>query len=55
MAEVEIRKLRWRMLRTGAARWATENPILGPGELGFEIDTFKIKAGNGLLRWNDLP
>ena len=29
--------------------------LLGPGEPGFEIDTGKLKVGNGVDKWNDLP
>ena len=29
--------------------------LLGPGEPGFEIDTGKLKVGNGIDKWNDLP
>ncbi len=38
-----------------AARWASENPVLSVGELGFEDDTGLAKFGNGTSRWNDLP
>ena len=36
-------------------RWSQVNPILGPSEPGHEIDTGKLKLGNGLARWNELP
>ena len=30
-------------------------PLLEQGEIGFEIDSNKIKIGNGTSKWNDLP
>jgi hypothetical protein len=30
-------------------------PLLEQGEIGFEIDSNKIKIGNGISKWNDLP
>src|SRR3569832_647361 len=43
-------------LRRGtAADWITANPILAEGELGLELDTGKVKAGNGVDDWNTLP
>ena len=38
-----------------ASRWATANPILHSGEAGVENDTLKLKVGDGLSNWNDLP
>ena len=38
-----------------ATNWATENPTLGKGELGIEIDTGLFKIGDGLTAWNSLP
>jgi len=37
-----------------AANWASVNPTLAQGELGLEIDTNKIKIGQGNVAWNDL-
>jgi len=43
-------------LRKGSATgWSSTNPVLDPGEPGFETDTKKIKIGNGADAWNDLP
>ena len=43
-------------IRKGTAEaWQSINPILGDGEPGVEKDTNKIKIGNGILPWNDLP
>lgn len=35
--------------------WTEQNIVLGPGEPGFELDTGKLKVGNGTTAWNDLP
>ena len=36
------------------ANWAARNPILLPGEIGFETDTGNQKIGNGIQGWNKL-
>ena len=41
--------------RDMANDWSYKNPILGPGEIGFELDTNKFKIGDGCLAWNELP
>jgi hypothetical protein len=43
------------LLRSTASEWTAKNPTLDAGQPGFEIDTFKLKIGNGSLSWNDLP
>lgn len=42
------------MRRDTKANWATANPVLADGELGFETDTRRIKCGNGESNWNSL-
>lgn len=43
------------LLKRGtAARWAEVNPILEQGEPGFEIDTGKLKIGDGIRHWLEL-
>ena len=37
-----------------SSNWAEINPILLKGEIGIEIDTTKIKIGNGINSWNEL-
>lgn len=37
-----------------AQNWETNNPILLKGELGVEIDTLRMKFGDGLSHYNDL-
>jgi hypothetical protein len=34
--------------------WISEDPILEAGEIGFEVDTNRIKIGNGFDSWSDL-
>ena len=41
--------------RGKSASWSSLNLILNAGEPGFEIDTGKLKIGNGTTPWNDLP
>jgi hypothetical protein len=41
--------------RDTAVAWYDENPKLSQGEPGVEIDTGKLKIGNGTAFWNDLP
>lgn len=47
MTQIQIR-------RGTAAAWTAANPILAQGEMGYEIDTQKIKVGNGSSAWNSL-
>ena len=49
--------LRARILfrRGYAVEWQNLNPVLRSGEPGFEIDTGKIKIGDGKKSWNELP
>ena len=43
-------------LREGtAAEWAASGRILRAGEAGVEIDTMKLKIGNGVAGWAALP
>jgi hyaluronoglucosaminidase len=41
--------------RGTAERWKEVNPILQAGEPGFEIDSHKLKIGDGITPWKDLP
>jgi len=34
--------------------WNTEDPVLGKGEIGIEIDTGKFKFGDGIKSWSQL-
>ena len=40
--------------RNTAAGWAGENPVLAAGEPAYEIDTGKLKIGDGVTHWNML-
>lgn len=40
--------------RASSAQWLAVNPTLDAGEPGFEIDTGKLKIGNGASRWIEL-
>ena len=37
-----------------AATWNSENPVLKKGEIGIEIDTRKMKVGDGITAWKAL-
>lgn len=41
--------------RRKAASWTKNNEVLPDGEPGYERDTGKLKVGNGVTAWNDLP
>ena len=45
---------RIQLRRDGAQQWANVNPTLAQGELGIEIDTGRIKIGDGVTTWNQL-
>ena len=38
-----------------AATWNSKNPVLKKGEIGIEIDTRKMKVGDGTTAWKALP
>lgn len=46
--------VRIQIRRNSSSCWSNSNPILLCGELGYEIDTGKLKVGNGIDNWNDL-
>ena len=37
-----------------ALNWTTKNPVLAKAEVGIEIDTNKLKIGNGVSTWGEL-
>lgn len=54
--------VRIRPRRSTAEEWEYNNPILAEGEMGVEVPptgvgtgTVKIKFGDGVLPWNELP
>ena len=46
--------VKFQLRRDTAANWAAENTVLDLGEPGFEIDTRKLKIGDGSTGWNTL-
>jgi len=45
---------RLKLRRDLSTRWAAVNPVLAEGEPGFELDSGRIKVGDGVTAWNDL-
>lgn len=52
---VKVIKTTFKLKRANANQWAQINPILSAGEPGFELDTNKLKIGDGITSWNLLP
>ena len=50
----EIYRTIFQLKRGTADRWKELNPILEAGEPGFELDTGKLKIGNGRDDWKTL-
>ncbi len=44
-----------KLRRDTAADWVFTNPILSEGEPGYELDTNKLKFGDGVHTWTELP
>jgi hypothetical protein len=40
--------------RGTAEQWTTADPVLAPGEIGFETDTGQFKVGDGVNIWSEL-
>ena len=47
-------KTTFKLRRATAQEWTLKNPVLAAGEPGFEIDTNKLKIGNGTTPWTAL-
>lgn len=45
----------FKLKRGLASRWIEVNPILAQGEPGFILDENRLKIGDGVTAWNDLP
>lgn len=43
-----------KLRRDTAADWTTADPILAEGELGVELDTNRVKIGDGATEWSGL-
>lgn len=50
-----IIKTTFQLKRGSAAKWTELNLVLAAGEPGFEIDTNRLKIGNGKTPWLELP
>lgn len=46
---------RFQLRADEAADWTSINPTLRLGEPGVELDTHKVKYGDGVTAWNSLP
>lgn len=49
---VEVIKTTFQLRRGEASVWKKNNPILAKGEPGVELDTLKMKIGDGATPWN---
>lgn len=49
-----VMNARFQIRNDAAANWALANPVLAKGEVGVEIDTKKIKVGDGATLWANL-
>lgn len=48
MARIQLR-------RGSSAFWTSENPTLKPAEPGYETDSKRLKFGDGVTPWRELP
>lgn len=46
--------IRMQQRRGTSEQWTLANPVLAPGEVGFETDNSQFKIGDGVNQWNDL-
>ena len=51
----EVIKMTYQLRRGTSATWRANNPLLLAGEPGYELDTHKVKIGDGTSYWKDLP
>ena len=47
--------VKFQLRRATSSNWTSTNPVLKGGEPGFEIDTNKLKIGDGITAWQTLP
>ena len=52
---VKVLKTTFKVRRGQSQVWADINPILAEGEPGYELDTHRLKIGDGEKSWNELP
>lgn len=50
----QVIKTTFKFRRNTAEYWKNTNPVLADGEPCFELDTGKLKIGNGTTAYNDL-
>ena len=55
MACCPTKNIKFQLRRDTAIMWSRINPILLAGEPGYENDTNKMKIGDGINSWNNLP
>lgn len=55
MAVREVSGVRIKHLSKTEAAWMVKNPVLLPGEIGFNSATGRMKVGDGVSRWSELP
>ena len=53
--QVKVIKTTFKVRRGQSQVWADINPILADGEPGYELDTHRLKIGDGEKSWNELP
>lgn len=53
MAEVVLNTI-FQLKRGNSDAWTAKNPVLRAAEPGYELDTGKLKIGDGSTAWNDL-
>lgn len=51
---VKVIKTTFQLKRADSLTWLSLNPILSAGEPGFELDTHRLKIGDGKTDWNHL-
>ena len=51
----EVVKITYQLRRGMSSVWTKNNPLLAAGEPGYELDTHKVKIGDGTSYWKDLP
>lgn len=54
MAETVVLKTTFQFRRGNASAWTRNNPTLTQGEPGYELDTGKLKIGDGVSNWRNL-
>lgn len=47
-------KTRIQLRRDISSNWSALNPVLSAGEFGFELNSKKLKIGDGFTKWSDL-